>query len=229
MPKVVPEYKAQARHRIVDAAQRVFARKGFGGATMDDIADEVGVSKGAIYLYFENKTELLKAIQAWNREQVQVVFEQLLNGEDLAEGLASMIDKFLSGDVDTAAWHSLMIEAQSDPAVREALRADQREDFRALHGFVERLRAAGRLPHIHDTEAATSVLIALLEHSAGQYLLGFDRRESRRALVQALRFVLAPTEPGGRSGARSGSVATVRRPPRPKARTAPRSSTSRGA
>lgn len=46
---------------IVQAALTIFARDGFAGARLDDVADQVGISKGTIYLYFENKEELFKA------------------------------------------------------------------------------------------------------------------------------------------------------------------------
>src|SRR6266566_4115284 len=62
MPKVVPEYKEEARSRILDAANRVFAERGYHEATMEDIAKRLGVSKGAIYLYFSSKEDLFEAM-----------------------------------------------------------------------------------------------------------------------------------------------------------------------
>jgi AcrR family transcriptional regulator len=49
------------REQIMDAALRVFARKGFAGATNKDIAQEAGITAGLIYHYFKSKEELLKA------------------------------------------------------------------------------------------------------------------------------------------------------------------------
>ena len=46
---------------IIDAARRVFAVRGYGGATIDAIAIEAGVAKGTVYLYFESKRELFLA------------------------------------------------------------------------------------------------------------------------------------------------------------------------
>jgi AcrR family transcriptional regulator len=46
---------------IVEAALKVFARDGFAGTRLEDVAAEVGISKGTIYLYFDNKEELFKA------------------------------------------------------------------------------------------------------------------------------------------------------------------------
>ena len=47
MPKVVPEYKELAKKRIIDAAYSVFYNKGYHKTTMDDVANEVGVSKAS--------------------------------------------------------------------------------------------------------------------------------------------------------------------------------------
>jgi len=93
MPKVVPEYKAQARARIVTAARAVFRRKGFRGATMEDIANEIEVSKGALYLYFRTKAELLGEIQSEARGEVLHLWEQLLDSGDVAEGMANSLDQ----------------------------------------------------------------------------------------------------------------------------------------
>lgn len=46
---------------IVEAALAVFARDGFAGTRLEDVAERVGISKGTIYLYFENKEEVFKA------------------------------------------------------------------------------------------------------------------------------------------------------------------------
>ncbi len=71
MPKVVPEYKEEAKAKIVKAARTVFAKKGYHDATMDDVAKEVGVSKGALYSYFESKEDLLKEISLQGHQALQ--------------------------------------------------------------------------------------------------------------------------------------------------------------
>ena len=48
--------------QILEAALRVFAEKGFAGARMDDVAARAGVSKGTIYLYFDSKEAVFKAL-----------------------------------------------------------------------------------------------------------------------------------------------------------------------
>ena len=62
MPKVLPEYKEQARRKIVKVATAELAKKGYRNVTMSEIAKKVGVSKAAIYDYFESKESLVAAV-----------------------------------------------------------------------------------------------------------------------------------------------------------------------
>lgn len=55
--EVVQEFRIQS---IRDAAMRVIARKGMAAATMQEIADEAGVAKGTIYLYFRDRDDLVE-------------------------------------------------------------------------------------------------------------------------------------------------------------------------
>src|SRR5262249_47192429 len=50
---------AARRAQILDAATRVFARKGFNRATIRDVARDAGIADGTIYNYFANKADLL--------------------------------------------------------------------------------------------------------------------------------------------------------------------------
>ena len=55
--EVVQEFRIQS---IQEATMRVIARKGMAAATMQEIADEAGVAKGTIYLYFRDRDELVE-------------------------------------------------------------------------------------------------------------------------------------------------------------------------
>ncbi len=50
--------KERRRQQIMVAAKRVFTRSGYGGSTMESIAQEAELSAGTLYLYFKNKSEL---------------------------------------------------------------------------------------------------------------------------------------------------------------------------
>lgn len=65
------------RDRILTSAMKVFARKGFAGARVSDVAREAGVADGTIYLYFASKDAILIAIF---EEGMQRVIEGLIRG-----------------------------------------------------------------------------------------------------------------------------------------------------
>ncbi|HEY1835095.1 MAG TPA: TetR/AcrR family transcriptional regulator [Solirubrobacteraceae bacterium] len=56
------ERKARTRRKLLEAAAKVYARGGFEGATLDDVAAEAGYSKGAVYGHFGSKENLLMAL-----------------------------------------------------------------------------------------------------------------------------------------------------------------------
>ena len=58
----MPGHSARKHQAILDAAQTVFLRKGYGGTTMDDVAALATVSKQTVYKHFENKKQLFAAV-----------------------------------------------------------------------------------------------------------------------------------------------------------------------
>lgn len=55
-------YREERRQNILEAATRIFALRGFEGATVAEIAREAGIAKGTIYLYFKSKDKIFRAI-----------------------------------------------------------------------------------------------------------------------------------------------------------------------
>jgi AcrR family transcriptional regulator len=56
------EKKARTRALLIDAAATVFARRGFVAASLDEVAQEAGLTKGAVYSNFASKEELFQAV-----------------------------------------------------------------------------------------------------------------------------------------------------------------------
>ncbi|MGG4455701.1 TetR family transcriptional regulator [Brevibacillus porteri] len=71
-PKVSDEYKTKKKIELLHAAKRVFITKGYTRATMQDVMDEAGVSRGALYAYFDNLEHLyLELLQFEDQQDVQ--------------------------------------------------------------------------------------------------------------------------------------------------------------
>ena len=74
MPKVSEEHKEQRKHQILMAAMEVFKRKGYEKATLKDIVEETGMSRGWIYLYFTDKIEIFEALLLHLDDQLDGAF-----------------------------------------------------------------------------------------------------------------------------------------------------------
>ena len=82
---------APTRRRILDAGLRVFSKRGYEGASMDDIALELEATKGLLYHYFRSKEELLKAVLQEHPLQVGIeTLEQGVPAGDLALALSDV-------------------------------------------------------------------------------------------------------------------------------------------
>ncbi|PHV12063.1 TetR family transcriptional regulator [Chitinimonas sp. BJB300] len=62
MARKTKEQAAETREQLLDAAERVFHDKGVSRATLDDIARDAGMTRGAIYWHFKNKTAIFSAM-----------------------------------------------------------------------------------------------------------------------------------------------------------------------
>jgi len=78
----------EKRRQILDAAVRVFARKGFHASRVGDIAEEAGVAHGLLYHYFDSKDAVLQAVfhENWN-----VLLERIASVEETEESAADQL------------------------------------------------------------------------------------------------------------------------------------------
>jgi AcrR family transcriptional regulator len=84
---------------ILGSARKVFAKKGFAGATMDEIAAASGLAKGTLYLYFKSKRDVyLKTLQCGSAD----VLEQAKANMQANEGLRDKIRSFVATRVKYA-------------------------------------------------------------------------------------------------------------------------------
>ena len=78
-------------YRIINAATKVFAKKGFFHAKVSDIAKEAQVADGTIYLYFDNKDDILISLF---EEQMTLVLENMMAQLSQEEDVVRKIEKF---------------------------------------------------------------------------------------------------------------------------------------
>lgn len=89
------------REQIIEGAKRVFMSVGFDAASMNDITREAGVSKGTIYVYFQNKEDLFSAMIEKERATFLAAIRTVLAAhEDAATGLYKFGVSFVSHMTD---------------------------------------------------------------------------------------------------------------------------------
>ena len=94
-----PDVSEERKHQIMSAAEQVFTDKGFDEARMEDIAEETGLSKGTLYLYFKSKDELIIAILDRLFQREFNVLETLDLSETCAtDAMWKMVDQ-AAGDI----------------------------------------------------------------------------------------------------------------------------------
>ena len=132
------EKKAQTRERLIEAAARVFADKGFATTSLDEVADAAGLTKGAVYSNFENKEDLVRAVLAVQQEQLHSISEAAGGGtlEQQADTAARMFGDAVARGRDT---YVLYIEFLAYVLRNPALYADFLERHRAARKDVVRM------------------------------------------------------------------------------------------
>ncbi|MFF2091671.1 TetR family transcriptional regulator [Paenibacillus sp. NPDC058174] len=77
-PRISKQQKEQRRQEILQAAKRVFVQKGYEPATLKDIVEETGMSRGWIYLYFQTKEEIFEALLQQSDSDYERYLEELM-------------------------------------------------------------------------------------------------------------------------------------------------------
>lgn len=140
---------ARTRARLLSAAQRVFFERGFHGASLEAVAEEAGLTKGAVYSRFESKADLFLAFQEERNAQTILrlgrLFEELGAGDRPVDVVIDYWRQKLLHDPPE--YTLLVIEfwasACRDPDVHRRF-SDQHE--RVISGVAEHLEgAAARL------------------------------------------------------------------------------------
>ena len=99
--KVHEEKYTVKRQEILDAAQRMVYTKGFDQMSIQDILDELHISKGAFYHYFDSKGDLLEALIERMGQEVEPIILPIVNDPDLPT-----LDKLHRFFDTTARWKS---------------------------------------------------------------------------------------------------------------------------
>ncbi len=166
MPKRLTRAESQAvtRERLLEAAATVFARCGFGGASVDEIVEEAGLSKGAVYANFASKEALFLALlDRCLDEEEQALGEIFARERTLAAQIAA-VGRWAPGLVgQPLEWRLLATEfwlhAARHPEVGRALAARYRRQRATAARLIDgAYRRMGRTPPAPVEDLAAAVI-----------------------------------------------------------------------
>ncbi|CAN7379276.1 TetR/AcrR family transcriptional regulator [Rhizobium sp. LjRoot30] len=157
------------REQILDGAKVIFMGTNFDAASMSDVAREAGVSKGTLYVYFQNKEDLFAALIERQRSRfVASIRDALTERDDVEDALfhfgMTFCRHLTSGDV-ICSMRSVLGVIDRMPGLAHRFFSSPSNVRAVLQEYLDRQVAAGTL-RIDDTDLAARQFIEL---SSGTY------------------------------------------------------------
>jgi TetR/AcrR family acrAB operon transcriptional repressor len=167
------EQPSESRERILAAAVSVFALKGFQRASLDEIAAEANLTKGAIYWHFRSKNDLFTSLLEYRFQQHTAPLAEELalalaapTTQARQQAIATMLRDMLNRFHDNAAWPRLYLEfvSQTRDAQIASSMAQLYDHARLLaKQMIERLVEAGITDPDLDVDTVSIFWCALID------------------------------------------------------------------
>ncbi len=201
LDKPVTARRAQTQERLMAAAGRVFAERGISGASVEEICEAAGFTRGAFYSNFADKDELVLAMVRQSISTQVAAAEQAvartkttpghLDAADLVTyTLAAFAESGLGGRDSVLTERELLLYAARQPALREPYLAFATECDRQLSALILDALAYAGLEFIVPTASGVELLIATWHHQQTELLFEAD---TQPALMHTL--LMAITRP----------------------------------
>ncbi len=163
MPKVVPEYKEEAKARILNTATEMFLEKGYKKTKMTEIARKLGVSKGALYQYYNSKEELLiEAIKSGEQFKRSSIFSKMKHSQIKQLSTKKYFDKMIQS---TTKIDKLGVEIASmalhNTELMKGVRSFYLDEVNIVQDFFDKAKEAGVIKPDSDTRVIAVSILSL--------------------------------------------------------------------
>ena len=147
-----PEHAAHdTRERIITSAARVFARKGYHGASLDEVAADAGLTKGAVYWHFQSKADLFLALldARFQRDTADMAgkFDAAHTLDDPYQSMQLVLGQLVEKIESDRDWPRLFLEFfghARDEAVHQRIGAVYRQSYAFTQSLLDRQQQCGR-------------------------------------------------------------------------------------
>jgi AcrR family transcriptional regulator len=170
MPRVSSDYEQNRKKQIIEGAARVFAEYGYRQTTMDQICKALSLSKGAIYIYFKNKEELLISTMDYIfRERYKLLSNAYEKTDPLPVKFEKMFNRLgnLVGGDENYAYTRLSVEGflESDriPGLQVVKADSYKRFFNLFHDLLTQGQAEEQINQKADISSMIVILMATLD------------------------------------------------------------------
>jgi AcrR family transcriptional regulator len=200
MARFTDAQKQDRRRQILDAALRRFSRYGFHNTSTADIAQDVGVAHGTIFLYFRTKDDLITAL-ADDRREGETLINAIAEAEaDPVAGLTLLLDLHARSltDPQRADERRIAIQGWAEALCSETIKQRLVETgslvTEEIARLIERGRRSGQFKADADPEGLARTLVALFRGLALQATWddAYDAARIEASVVAMLRGALMP-------------------------------------
>lgn len=199
--------RAATRDRLVEAAVVVFAEKGVLGASVEEICEAAGYTRGAFYSNFTSKDDLCVALLQRNYEQQMAALEKALcgigepTGTRLDDLIARALDMFFAAQPAGRHWvlagQELRLHAPRSPEFAAEYRRFHDQGIARVAETIQQVLHALGHELVTSGTAAIGLLHAVHEYGTLGSLIGSDTLErgyKERLLAEVLRTLIRPAE-----------------------------------
>lgn len=158
--------------RLIDAATRLFADKGYERVAVQEIVEHAGVTKGAMYHYFGSKDDLLHEIYARVlREQTRQLESVASSAAPLRERLAAAASDVVVSSIDNLDDNTIFLQSmhQLSPDKQKAVRAERRKYHERFRGLIEEGQASGEFRTDKPADVVVDFFFGSVHHLGSWY------------------------------------------------------------
>ncbi|NPV50732.1 MAG: TetR/AcrR family transcriptional regulator [Candidatus Methanofastidiosum sp.] len=206
MPKVFPDYREEAKSRIIRESVKYFSEKGYHKTKMAEIAESLGVSKGAIYQYFASKENLFLEVIKYYVEYTQKELISFLNlrqpkdmstdeffdimfnmGQSQSEGNLKLLDRLFPPLDFNLAISEL---TTSNPSMKEEMTEYYKDSIKLMADYFDDYKKRGIIKKNIDTFSLSMGITSLQDGLMTAIQMGIDISEIRKTWKEITKMVL---------------------------------------
>jgi AcrR family transcriptional regulator len=199
MPRINSEYREDAKKKILNAALLVGETKGLETVTLEEISQKIGVTKSALYAYFENRDALMREliIEIFSRYQSEVK-DALADDPDIPIMLKRLENVLFAGKIQYASLFAQIIKLNilNDPLLKEIF-SDITQHSSIVEKQIAHLQEQGRLQNNgNPDEIVSSVMALAIGLNVLSNLKGWDLNKIRQIWENSSQLIVCHPSDG---------------------------------